>query len=281
MLISDPSALAEVAAKLWRNGLPAVEEDLARAGGPVADALRRALARAAHLLSRAESERELRDALILRLTGVPELASMVEAFRAMSPGPGLRSRWPMSDQPAPGLARVLDGREGDARWCAWSPDGHWLVSISSGFSSDRRNAVRLWNARTWRPGPTFDHGADGSNWIYDCVLPSSGEWLATYAAGTVWIRDMDSMLAVFAEFEADLLKMRTREGMAIARSRGKLKGRQPKLTARQQAELARMHATGDYTIAELMEVFSIGRATVYRVLDRTKTTGTTGAETPR
>lgn len=77
-----------------------------------------------------------------------------------------------------------------------------------------------------------------------------------------------NMLAVFAEFEADLLKMRTREGMAIARSRGKLKGRQPKLTARQQAELVRMHATGDYTIAELMEVFSIGRATVYRVLDR-------------
>ncbi|MGW3347085.1 helix-turn-helix domain-containing protein [Nonomuraea rubra] len=29
-----------------------------------------------------------------------------------------------------------------------------------------------------------------------------------------------------------------------------------------------MHATGDYTIAELMEVFSVGRATVYRVLDR-------------
>jgi hypothetical protein len=29
-----------------------------------------------------------------------------------------------------------------------------------------------------------------------------------------------------------------------------------------------MHATGDYTIADLMEVFSIGRATVYRVLER-------------
>jgi DNA invertase Pin-like site-specific DNA recombinase len=62
--------------------------------------------------------------------------------------------------------------------------------------------------------------------------------------------------------------MRTREGMAIARSRGKLKGRQPKLTARQQTELVRMHASGDYTIAELMEVFSVGRATVYRVLNR-------------
>ncbi len=77
-----------------------------------------------------------------------------------------------------------------------------------------------------------------------------------------------NMLAVFAEFEADLLKMRTREGMAVARSRGRLKGKKPKLTARQQAELVRMHATGEYTIAELMEVFSIGRATVYRVLER-------------
>jgi DNA invertase Pin-like site-specific DNA recombinase len=64
--------------------------------------------------------------------------------------------------------------------------------------------------------------------------------------------------------------MRTREGMAIARSRGRLKGRQPKLTARQQAELVRMHATGDYTIAELMEVFSVGRATVYRTLERSQ-----------
>jgi DNA invertase Pin-like site-specific DNA recombinase len=77
-----------------------------------------------------------------------------------------------------------------------------------------------------------------------------------------------NMLAVFAEFEADLLKMRTREGMAVARSRGRLKGRQSKLTPRQQSELARMHGTGEYTIADLMEVFSVGRATVYRVLDR-------------
>ncbi|MGW4958823.1 helix-turn-helix domain-containing protein [Nonomuraea sp. NPDC004186] len=69
--------------------------------------------------------------------------------------------------------------------------------------------------------------------------------------------------------------------MAIACSRGKLKGEQPRLTVRQQAELVRMHATGGHTIADLMGVFSIGRATVYRVLDRTKTTGTTDAEIPR
>ena len=79
-----------------------------------------------------------------------------------------------------------------------------------------------------------------------------------------------NILATFAEFEVDLLKLRTREGMAIAKERGRLKGKQPKLTIRQQAELVRMHSSGEYTIAELMEVFSVGRATVYHVLHRTK-----------
>ena len=77
-----------------------------------------------------------------------------------------------------------------------------------------------------------------------------------------------NILATFAEFEVDLLRLRTKEGMAIARARGRLKGRRPELPARQQAELRRMHGTGKYTIAELMEVFSVGRATVYRVLGR-------------
>ena len=77
-----------------------------------------------------------------------------------------------------------------------------------------------------------------------------------------------NILATFAEFEVDLLRLRTREGMAVARAKGKLRGKQPKLTTRQQAELTRMHATGEYTIADLMEVFSVGRATVYRTLER-------------
>ena len=49
---------------------------------------------------------------------------------------------------------------------------------------------------------------------------------------------------------------------------------------RQQAELVRMHAAGDYTIAELMEVFSVGRATVYRVLDRAGAGPGTGTGPP-
>jgi DNA invertase Pin-like site-specific DNA recombinase len=52
-----------------------------------------------------------------------------------------------------------------------------------------------------------------------------------------------NILATFAEFEIDLLRLKTKEGMAIARARGGLKGRRPKLSVRQQAELRRMHST--------------------------------------
>ncbi len=79
-----------------------------------------------------------------------------------------------------------------------------------------------------------------------------------------------NILATFAEFEVDLLRMRTREGMAVARAKGRLKGRAPKLSIRQQRELARMHATGDYTIADLAELFTVSRPTIYRALERVR-----------
>lgn len=77
-----------------------------------------------------------------------------------------------------------------------------------------------------------------------------------------------NILATFAEFEADLIRMRTKEGMAVARARGKLKGKMPKLSPRRQAELRRMYDTGDYSISDLAEVFDVSRPTVYRVLQR-------------
>ena len=77
-----------------------------------------------------------------------------------------------------------------------------------------------------------------------------------------------NILVTFAEFEADLIRMRTREGMAIARDKGKLRGKQPKLSDRQQRELCRMHATGEYPISDLAELFSVSRPTVYRTLNR-------------
>jgi DNA invertase Pin-like site-specific DNA recombinase len=83
-----------------------------------------------------------------------------------------------------------------------------------------------------------------------------------------------NILATFAEFEVDLLRMRTREGMAIARAKGRLRGKQPKLSVRQHAHLVQLHQSGQHTIAELAELFSVSRPTVYRVLERARGTST-------
>ena len=53
-----------------------------------------------------------------------------------------------------------------------------------------------------------------------------------------------NILATFAEFEADLIRVLTKEGMAVARAKGKLRGKQRKLSDKQQKELLRMHAAG-------------------------------------
>ena len=41
-----------------------------------------------------------------------------------------------------------------------------------------------------------------------------------------------NIVATFAEFEADLIRMRNREGMAIAKAKGKLRGKKPKLSGK-------------------------------------------------
>jgi len=82
-----------------------------------------------------------------------------------------------------------------------------------------------------------------------------------------------NILAIFAEFESDLIRLRTKEGMAIARSRGKLRGKQPKLSPKQQREVRRMHDAGDHSVGDLAELFSVSRPTIYRTLERSSPEG--------
>ena len=67
------------------------------------------------------------------------------------------------------------------------------------------------------------------------------------------------ILAVIAEFEANLIRQRTREGMDIARQHGKLRGKQTVLKPAQDREIRRMHDSGDYNVAEIAVLFSISR----------------------
>jgi len=56
--------------------------------------------------------------------------------------------------------------------------------------------------------------------------------------------------------------------MTVAHAKGMLWGKQPKLSEKQQQEFCRLHATGNYSIADLAEVFAVSRLTAYRILNR-------------
>jgi DNA invertase Pin-like site-specific DNA recombinase len=75
-----------------------------------------------------------------------------------------------------------------------------------------------------------------------------------------------NVLGMVAEFETDLILARTREGMAKAKVR--LRGKQPKLSKAQEAQLVSLHRNGGHTPTEIAELFGVARATVYRAIQR-------------
>src|SRR5450759_2664083 len=62
-----------------------------------------------------------------------------------------------------------------------------------------------------------------------------------------------NVLAMIAGFEADLARLRTREGMKVARAKGRLRGKQPKLKPSQEAHRLTLWRAGEHTSAELAE----------------------------
>ena len=80
-----------------------------------------------------------------------------------------------------------------------------------------------------------------------------------------------NILAMVAEFESDLIRLRTK-GMKVARANGRLRGKQPKLNLRQEAHLVTLYEAGEHSTAELADLFSVGRSTVYRALERSRRT---------
>ena len=79
-----------------------------------------------------------------------------------------------------------------------------------------------------------------------------------------------NVLAMVAEFESDLIRARTREGMKIAKAKGRLRGKKPKLSPAQEAHLVKLHDAGEHTTGELAELFSVARSTVCRAVQRAR-----------
>lgn len=79
-----------------------------------------------------------------------------------------------------------------------------------------------------------------------------------------------NVLAMVAEFESDLIRARTREGMQVAKAKGRLRGKQPKLSKTQEAHLVSLYRGGEHTATEIAELFKVARSTVYRIVQRSQ-----------
>ena len=77
-------------------------------------------------------------------------------------------------------------------------------------------------------------------------------------------RAMAGLLAIFAEFEREILRERTRAGLAHARENGKRLGR-PATAAAHAVEIRRLRRAG-LTKSEIARKLQIGRTSVRRVL---------------
>jgi DNA invertase Pin-like site-specific DNA recombinase len=56
--------------------------------------------------------------------------------------------------------------------------------------------------------------------------------------------------------------------MKLAKAKGRLRGKQPKLNPRQEAHLVALHRAGEHSTAGLGDLFGVARSTVYRAIER-------------
>lgn len=79
-------------------------------------------------------------------------------------------------------------------------------------------------------------------------------------------RALAGMLAVFAEFEREIMRERVKAGIAQARSKGITLGR-PKSAAKKISEVERLYRKEKLTKSEIARRLGIGRTSVRRLLE--------------
>jgi DNA invertase Pin-like site-specific DNA recombinase len=77
-----------------------------------------------------------------------------------------------------------------------------------------------------------------------------------------------NVLAALAEMEADIIRERTMDGLAAARSRGRTGGRKAKFSGSQAAAMLEMYDARVKTVSEIAEIFGTSRRTVYDYIGR-------------
>jgi hypothetical protein len=66
----------------------------------------------------------------------------------------------------------------------------------------------------------------------------------------------------------------------VAKAKGRLRGKQPKLNHRQEAHLVALLNGGEYSTAELADLFGVARSTVCRAVERERVRAIVGSAAP-
>ncbi|MEU4328526.1 WD40 repeat domain-containing protein [Nonomuraea dietziae] len=166
-----------IASKLASLGIAAVDRDLARAGAPEAERLRRTLARNAHLFTHGDRG-ALLPTLAARLYGdAGELREMLHAAGE----PWLDCLWAPPDLPHPALVRTMRLNDERVTQVAISPDSTWIAGASW------EGKARIWNLDGSLRATLSGH----EDAVSSVAISADGTWLAT----TSWDRTVRTWLA--------------------------------------------------------------------------------------
>jgi DNA invertase Pin-like site-specific DNA recombinase len=83
-------------------------------------------------------------------------------------------------------------------------------------------------------------------------------------------RLLSNVLTMVAEFEADLIRLPTREGMQVAKAKGQLPGQAAEAEAKPGRAHPRAARPRQLHPSRLAELFGVGSSTIYPTLDRVR-----------
>ena len=180
-----------------------------------------------------------------------------------------------------GYARVsTDGQTLDAQVAALTAAGAAPVfrETASGAKTDRRElakALRALDAGDTLLVTRLDRLARSTRDLLNIIDTVAKAGAGFRSLGDAWAdtttphgRLMLTVLGGLAEFERDLIRVRTGEGRVRAKARGVHMGRPPKLTAHQKREALKALADGTVTQADLARQFNISQSTISRLADK-------------
>jgi DNA invertase Pin-like site-specific DNA recombinase len=177
-----------------------------------------------------------------------------------------------------GYARVsTDGQSVAAQVAALTGAGAEKVyrEVASGAKTDRAQLRRLLDrldAGDVLTVTRLDRLARSTRDLLNTLAAITGKGAGFRSLGDTWAdtttphgRLMLTVLGGLAEFERELIRVRTGEGRDRAKARGVKLGRKPKLTPHQQHEAIERRERGNETLAEIGRSYNVSGWTISRL----------------